>query len=326
MAITVTEIGYRERVDFSSPGCTLTVLARGSALQDEIRVAINEQTPATLEGFPKLGFNPVWQGGKVWVCDVEYGLDRATITTPTPPQSGPTPGVPEPGSTQASPSEPATETDEFDESYTFSVKLASTHITQSIKTVAKVGRKNGPWPGNRIVPPDFGRAIGVDRDGRVMGVDIGNAGSALRWTRTLTIPSLSPKYKQVLRNAVGTVNDRKFYHSPSGEVLFEGVEMTRKGLGGWHATFSFLELENWEEGDDRLVIIDPLEWPNDALVLPRKDGWDFAWVHYGTRKDTASGRTVEWPLAAYVEQVYKRTDFRKLGLTPPPPSGPTPLP
>lgn len=90
-------------------------------------------------------------------------------------------------------------------------------------------------------------------------------------------------------------------------------------VGGWTVTFQFAEAENLSflgdatDPTDPLVLVpDSSVGAGDGLIVTTKDGWDYLWVYYEpVETEDVVGRQ---PLAAYVERVYKRTDFRRLGI------------
>jgi len=171
-------------------------------------------------------------------------------------------------------------------------------ITQSLGTFDVVG-----LPGEN--PADFLGAIGVNND-TVEGVSINVPQFTWTETRIFDYDYIPASYSAILYHLTGTVNATPFRWFAAGEVLFLGASgSTREESDNnivWEISYKFAASPN--ETD---LTVGPLTGIN-------KRGWDYLWVRYETREDKVAKRLVEMPVAAYVEQVYRFSDFGALGI------------
>ena len=151
---------------------------------------------------------------------------------------------------------------------------------------------------------DFDGAIGVDSDGNVGGVELVMPQPGFTESVNVEKRRFTPKYKRTLIEMTGTVNDAKFRGFAAGEVLFDGASAQRSG-GMWRVTFRFSVSKN--TGDDFKV---------GDIVIGKKEGWDYLWFSYvdAEQKDEQGKvvAVVRRPVAAHLERVYPRADFRRL--------------
>lgn len=187
--------------------------------------------------------------------------------------------------------------------WSFSTTGQTTHVTQSLSTVASYG----------VAPPDFSGGIGYDKQsGQFQGVDITTP--QFQWSETYTfsttdaisigtLPKLTWDYAMDLYALTGSVNTQTFRNCAAGEVKFEGA------TGG--------QQKNDNEAD---VTFSFTASPNATFTIPgitgtiAKKGWEYLWVLYSEDVDSASGSMIKKPIAAYVEQVYPNKDFSGLGI------------
>ncbi|RMF94392.1 MAG: hypothetical protein D6741_12675, partial [Planctomycetota bacterium] len=109
-------------------------------------------------------------------------------------------------------------------------------------------------------------------------------------------------YKATLYNLTGTVNNATFRNFAAGEVLFMGASGSKRGPGDWEITFRFAASPNVTG----LTI--------GEITGINKNGWDYLWVAYADDVDDAAKELIKKPIAAYVERVYRYTDFSLLGI------------
>lgn len=144
----------------------------------------------------------------------------------------------------------------------------------------------------------FKQAIGVTTSG-VAGADIYTPAvsfSVVTQADPFNLPQI-----RVLRDLTATVNNATWYGFDAGEVLYLGCS-TQVGVANkWTLTHKFAIGKN--------VLACPV---SDTLVVPLKPAWDYLWCTY--QAATGAGQVLQVPKAAYVEQVYRYTDFSLLGI------------
>lgn len=183
--------------------------------------------------------------------------------------------------------------DEDGKVFEFDTGGATQHITQSQETVATTA------PIGKTAPNHKG-AIGWTPD-YVEGTDI--AIPQFNWSEThrFSAAVVGTAFRRNLFELTGTVNDSAWRGEfDAGEVLFLGASGRRRGTDDWEITFSFSGLPN----------ASPLEIPGTALQpFAVKEGWDYLWVQYEDEVDEATKALVKVPRAAYIERVYRRSNF-----------------
>lgn len=164
------------------------------------------------------------------------------------------------------------------------------NIKVSIKTTI-YGNKNGVKGG----------AINFNGE-EVLGVDIFKPAYKFSETHTFDNSVVTSAYRINLYNATGTVNDDNFREFKAGEVLFTGVQMSKTESSKWTLTFNFEARPN----EENIKIGD--------ITVDKKKGWEYAWVAF--KKEVAGGAKVieQRPDRVHIEQVYRETDFSKLGI------------
>ena len=198
--------------------------------------------------------------------------------------------------------------DPLKRSRSFDTGGATQHITQAI-TVGEGGAQDFEFrfPGTAA---NQSGAIGVDGD-TVQGVDI--IVPQLTWTETYDVPNqfITTNYIKALSNATGTVNDAPFRQFATGEVLFTGASGSQqwdsdKGDGPWNLSYKFVASANYGNGKTMPAIT------IGTISGIAKDGHDYLWVRY---EDSVNGNAlIKLPKAVYVDRVYRRADFSKLGI------------
>jgi len=185
---------------------------------------------------------------------------------------------------------------------------ATAHMTQAIpSTTYPTGEQRFP-----PAAPDQKGAIGVDGE-RVTGIDI--VTPALTWTESYDVPStyVTATYIKTLAELTGTVNESTFKSFAAGEVLFIGCSGSQewdieKGDGPWNLSYKFTASGNCGTGKT---------YP--ALVLGdvtgvEKDGHDFLWITYEAKVDSTTSKLLRVPKYVYVNKVYRRSNFSRLGI------------
>jgi hypothetical protein len=173
------------------------------------------------------------------------------------------------------------------------------HITQA--------ESESKFPAN--APAQF-NAIGVDDNG-VNGVDI--VVPQLQWQETYDVPAayVSNTYIRGLATLTGTTNNSTFRGLEAGEVLFMGCSGSQewdsqKGNGPWSLTYRFVASPNAGSGGTVPAIT------IGSITGINKKGHEYLWVRYESEVDSSS--LIKKPKAAYVNRVYRESNFALLGI------------
>lgn len=193
--------------------------------------------------------------------------------------------------------------DTFGAEYSFDTTGNTVHVLQSIATIDKTAVAGATAINTK-------NAIGITRD-RVEGVDI--FAGKLEFSLLVSFPTMSLTYLRTLRDLTATTNDiskdlitgatigtgtwRGF---AVGELLFLGASGSFKPDAGWTITYKFAAGKNED------ITIAP------GLSFVGKLAWEYLWVGYTDAIDTTSKVLVQQPTTAYLEQVYKTSNFMKL--------------
>jgi hypothetical protein len=174
---------------------------------------------------------------------------------------------------------------------TIDITAGQVHITQSLATRSKTGRIG-------VIPPDYKQAVGVTTD-RIEGTDI--YAPHFEFTVTQQVYPFTRPLMRLVRQMCATVNVYAWDGWEAEEVLYLGAS----GRAGpdlvWTLTHKFAAGVNLTS-----VAVSPL------LTVASKKAWDYLWCVYD--QGTDADRVVTTPRAAYVERVYRATDFSLLGL------------
>jgi hypothetical protein len=166
------------------------------------------------------------------------------------------------------------------------------HITQSRRTVNKYAS-----PGKTA--PDFKGAIGVTHD-NVEGVDITIPVYSFSETHYVPSATVTSGYKSALYQLTGKTNNGGFREFAEGECLFMGAAGSKRGEEDWEISFNFAASPNVTDlsvGDIHNI---------------QKKGWEYMWVRYADAEDNVAKALVKKPIAVYIEEVYKPSDFSGL--------------
>ncbi|MDY3555300.1 hypothetical protein R5W24_004441 [Gemmata sp. JC717] len=197
------------------------------------------------------------------------------------------------------PAPPASDAAPLTSGYSFSIRAPKQHYLYSRATASAVKRGGG-------VAPDYKRAIGVDSDGKIAGVEWPPE-PAMVFKRTIARASVSQAYLATLADLAGRTNNAPFYGFGTEEALFIGAEGQWMGQDGWSITFE-IGIQQSENG----IVIVPGELPHAPDVINKK-GWHYLWVKFSEAVDTG-GNVVSIPQAAYVEQIVRPAPFNLLGI------------
>lgn len=277
-------------------------LVTGTENEAMVLGALMSASPVFYQGLWRMGVNPRHIGGGVWEASVRYVVPE---TDPTQETLDPADSAPE------DPPEDPGENEALGPDYSFSITAGTKKITQSEKLIDKFGRD-----GEDELIPEHGNAIGVTKDS-VEGCDAFYP--QFEWSRTVYIAKLTLKYLRTLTDTVATTNKEKFYGFEAGELLFLGTEVGKyvvpeSGSGkafGWPVTFKFAAGVNRENVPVSSSWFEPTtEQTIGGITIPKLKAWEYVWCTY-SEQVTGGGRIRVSPKFAYVEQLYRESDFKK---------------
>lgn len=147
--------------------------------------------------------------------------------------------------------------------------------------------------------PNYGQAIGV-AGGQVAGTDVYTG--HMEFGVTVQVYPIQLPYLRTLLNAVGTTNLSAWFNFPAGTLLYLGATGTCKPGSLWTLHHKFAAAPNITN-----IPIGP------SIIVPMKRGWEYLWCTYRDQASSA-GLMVQVPAAAYVEQVYRESDYAALAL------------
>lgn len=251
-----------------------------------VELALRSNIPLTFLGLWLLNYGSERVGPYLWQGTVTYGPKDGAKADPSDPSN---PEKNEPGPDLETPLTP-----EWD----FDTTGASYRITQSLLTTIKAGPGSDT---NDTDAPDYGKAIGVTKDG-VEGVDIPPRGPIqLSTTRILPATAVTMGYIDTLVWLTNRTNDAAWWGRPEGEWIFLGAQGRTKSANEWAVTYQF------NAGKKQTDI------PIGSFTVAEKLPFEYLWVAY---KDSSSnGRKVKVPSFAYVERVVGSGSFSSLGIT-----------
>jgi hypothetical protein len=261
MAIIIEKYDSREStVGIENPSVDLLYVVDGTEDDAAVRAIVEATIPALYAGLVFQNYRIAHQGGGLWEVSVRYGKKE--------------------------PKEPG------ESSFSFDTGGGTTHITQSLQTVASYAPDDEE-------APDFKGAIGVNNDS-VEGTDITIPVYNFKETHYIPVALITPAYKATLFYLTGKVNAFPFKGFAPGEVLFMGVSGSQRGQEDWEITFSFAASPN------------ATGLTMGEITDIDKKGWEYLWVRYQDAED--EDVLVKQPAAVYVEQVYPYGDFSLLGI------------
>lgn len=221
------------------------------------------------------------KGNGVWMATARYDAETGEDANS---QSGT-------GDTPSELPQPPADSENLAGSMSFTTLGGTIHITQSLETRQAVAVAGAA--------PDNKQAIGVHGDSdQIDGTDI--VAPKLEITLKRKFAQVTTKYLRVLRDLTGTVNTAKFMRFDAGEVLFMGATGDQ-GADGFDVSFQFAITPN-----EATVAV------ATGLTITSKKGWEYIWASYSPAKD--GNALTRHPIYAFLERVYRETDFKKLGI------------
>lgn len=177
----------------------------------------------------------------------------------------------------------------------FSVVTEMQRVYRSFATVSSTKITGEPNP------PDFGKLVGVDRDGRIEGVDVPKAVASFR--RRVTLQGITQTYFRNLLKVVGRTNEVAWWGFPAEDLLLAGVSGSQRNDTEFDMNFEF----KYSPTETSIVI-------RSGLTVATKAGWHYLWCATRREKDATANLMVEIPYAAYVERVIGVASFNWLGI------------
>lgn len=185
-----------------------------------------------------------------------------------------------------------------DPTYSFELSVEQRRTTQSFEQFR--------YPLTGTDPaPDLKRAINVQEDGTVEGVDLNFPVFSWNETHYLKYSRVNFAYFTALFNSVARMNAGPWRNFQRGEVLFLGVTGSKRASAlDWEMQFRFIaspNVANLEIG---------------TVTVTEKLGHDYLWVRYEAETQTQDGKTVlaRIPRHVFVERVYQFADLNTLKL------------
>lgn len=153
------------------------------------------------------------------------------------------------------------------------------------------------------IPSDLKKVVNVDRDRRVLGVDVPSPVTS--WVITYRQPGtiITLDYVKVISSLTGRVNRDAFAGFDKGEVLFLGANFKQGTRTDPNIEYKFATSPN---------VVGMTIGDIEGIV---KRGWEYLWVWYEEAKDANADALIAKPKAVYVSPVHKFGNFRKLLLT-----------
>lgn len=180
--------------------------------------------------------------------------------------------------------------------YQFEIGGQTGKIFQALEHLRK-------YPDSNVVP-DFDGAINVTKDS-VDGVDVYLPTYAFSETHQVAANLVTGAYKSKLFHACATTNNAAWKGWEEGEALFIGASGSLRTAECWEITFRFLASPNVDDIEVSFL-------SGDETIV--KGGWEYLWFRYQEVDDDTTKWTVRKPLSAYVERVYRKSNFAELGL------------
>lgn len=180
-------------------------------------------------------------------------------------------------------------------SISFDITGQTTHLTQSIKTVAQSTARNR-------FGRDFKGAIGVNSDGTVEGCDILIPSMTFQVDYSAKPEDINDAYIQKLADIVGRTNKTAFKGFKECELLLTKVSGSKRDEDNWDLSFGFSVSRN--KTGIKIGDCGPVN----------KKGWEYLWVYYALYVDDDTHTINKFPEQVRVEQVYESADYAGLGL------------
>lgn len=273
-----------------------------AANQDEAYAVAIAFFPPIVAGIPRGSITVKEECADVYAIDVDY---RNAVPTENSPTAGNSPADARP------PAAGGNNAALISRDMTFSTGGGTRRIYRSIKTRHRVA-KGGD------IAPDYGKLIGVQKDGKVEGCEV--VAPTADFTITKRFLSLTFGWFRNMLDLIAHTNDGPWLGMERGEVLFKGSDGNFKDGDPypWTVTgkFGYSKNLNMEDDPDELT----LGVGADAFTIPDVMGWEYVWVRFRPieKEVVIDGKNVKVPIEiprwAFVEQVYSEGNLSNLGM------------
>lgn len=146
-------------------------------------------------------------------------------------------------------------------------------------------------------------------ESEIAGVEIPTAQLRETYTKTMSMRSLSTKFKRNVASLVGKVNSSAFKGWEKGEVMFLGCSFSgADDADNVSVTFNFSIQPNEE------VALSSITGDSSDSGTVAKKGFEYVWSIAETKKDDTSSKPKISTKGVWVAQVAEYADFSKLGL------------
>ena len=146
-------------------------------------------------------------------------------------------------------------------------------------------------------------------ESEIAGVEIPTAQLRETYTKTMSMRSLSTKFKRNVASLVGKVNSSAFKGWEKGEVMFLGCSFSgADDADNVSVTFNFSIQPNEE------VALSSITGDSSDSGTVAKKGFEYVWSIAETKKDDTSNKPKISTKGVWVAQVAEYADFSKLGL------------
>lgn len=194
----------------------------------------------------------------------------------------------------------ATGTKEF----RFNFQAQGAHIYQSLETIlycTDLGCNANP---STVKARNFKGALNVVSDGgkpRVEGFQIEPPAETFTLAFFPENTVVSAAYQLKVGDICGTVNESSYFGYPAGSLMLVRCTGGIRTGEDWSIDFGFAYIPN----DTEIPV-------GDSIIVDAKDGHDLLWAYYGEEVDGDADALVKQPKAAYVERVWRRSNFSEL--------------
>lgn len=181
--------------------------------------------------------------------------------------------------------------------WTFDTTGETKHVTQGI------GNATSYVPGGKTAV-NHKRAIGVQDDGSVAGVDVPDRAFKWQEKHQLLLASYGWAYSQYLGANTGKINSGTFRGFGAGTVRFDGAQggQSSRDPDLLELTYNFV----YSPDESSLAVGD--------ITVTSKPGWHYLWVRYQSEEDADAKKTTELPSQVDVVPVLYSFDFATLGI------------
>lgn len=198
---------------------------------------------------------------------------------------------------------------------TYNYNTQMQKITKSIKTIDYESIYKRFLDHDIISKDHFQQSIGVKHNGDIEGVEILVPVFSFEEHHRLDTKELDTAWRKKTLNVIGKVNLTAWRGYEAGELLCAGIGRVDNNDNTSDVTYKFLYRPN-----EKTTV--PFYFQDQKIDLEvDKKGWEYLWMYQvPTASDTNKEGVViqqvqnQANIAAFLEQVYLRTEYRNLGI------------